>query len=669
MQLTHKMTMKALVVDNNPVVLRAISSILEKEGCKVESAPNGLEALNVLKSYTPDVVFTDLVMPHVDGEQLCKIIRNNNVLRKSFLVIISGVEADEISTVIDQEYYDLWIAKGTITEMRKHIRGALRSIGKEPASIGDFDGVGNGDLKDRLPATLTQELLTEKRHLDCILENLVEGIVEVNTSGVVVSINSAAKRILHVGEEDILGTNLIQYGWGEKQAFITSWVQESLPDPSGEVLEIHEDSPIVSGEYILTASFIPVRHERVSFGLCIFRDITRQHLAEEHERQLDNAIKLVTKMEAMSCMAGGIAHDFNNMLTVICGNLDILSHVGTQSIPEEQINLIEHARNAAYMAVDLTRKISHSSPFGIVTRQQYSLESIVEDSVDRFVKDTLTQVTFDNTASGAIVSVNPDQISAAIVNILQNAVEAGGCEKVQVVVSEENFPGPVIFSGQYVPAGTYACISVKDFGCGIEPVNLLKVFDPYFSTKVRGASKGIGLGLAVVYSTIRNHGGYVIVESEVGVETRVSCYLPCYGHKEHDEGSMFSGDRKKCSILLIDNDMQSLEVGRIMLEYIGYEVILANSLQDGCTTLKTRQLEGQSPVGVVMVDASQEPAGENSTVISLRREQKNAMKIIVVSGSLLDPLMNDCQAFGYAAALPKPFTLDSLKHVLMTAGV
>lgn len=421
------MATKALVVDNNPVVLRAISAILEQEGCDVKSAPNGLEALNLLKSYTPDVVFTDLVMPHVDGEQLCKIIRNNKKLCGIFLVVVSGIALDDFTTILEEKYYDLCITKGNLKEMRLHIREALRNMGGLEVTGGRIlTSADSSTTDEQLPSTLTEELLTEKRHLNCILENLAEGIAELNTGGVVVSINNAAKRILEVKEGQIIGTHLSEYPWGDKQKIVEEWLEKSLPDPDGDTLEVHEDFPIKVGGNVVTASFIPVRHENASFGLCIFRDITRQYRAEEHERELDNAIKLVTKMEAMSCMAGGIAHDFNNMLTVICGNLDILTHVGSANISEDHTQLIQHARSAAYMAVDLTRKISHSSPFGIVTRQKHVFEQIVKDTVARFVIENRESISLDCPVDGSIVSVNPDQIAAALSNILTNAIEAGG---------------------------------------------------------------------------------------------------------------------------------------------------------------------------------------------------------------------------------------------------
>lgn len=660
------MKTKALVVDNNPVLLRAVSSILEKEGCEVERAVNGLEALDLLKTYTPDIVFTDLVMPFISGEQLCKIIRENPDLKDVFLVVVSGIVLEDIENLLADQYFDFCIAKGNLSELRGHIREALnRKLERKGSEARDPENVLPKIPVGLLPSTIATELLSEKRHLSRVLENLDEGIVELNMSGIVVSLNRAAQEILGLREESIIGCGFADYPWGESQEKVREWLTVQLPDPAGEQLEIQEDFPVLLNDRVITASFIPVRHEGGVFGLCILRDITRQYRAEEHERELNNAIKLVTKMEAMSYMAGGIAHDFNNLLTVICGNLDMLNHGAAPGMTADQVHLLQHARSAAFMAVDLTRKISNSSPFGIVSRQQYVLEDLVEETVHHFNTLHSAEVFNEYIGERSRVNVNPEQIATALTNILQNAVEAGDQVSIKVTTRAAELVTPYIHSGQYLPAGSYACIAVRDNGQGIARENLLKIFDPYFSTKARGTSKGMGLGLTVVYATMRNHGGYVVVESTPGAGTIVSCYLPRYGQAAGDteRDRIERGSRSR--VLLIENDSQMQDVCRIMLEYLGNEVTIADGLQDALARLKEREATGVEQIQVVMIDPSQELSPDHARICSSMTEIAREVKIIVTGGSVRNPVMKDYRRFGYAGALPKPFTLDSLKHVLM----
>jgi len=658
------MAVKALVVDNNPVLVRAISALLEQEGCdEVRTAPNGLEALNLLKIYTPDIVFTDLVMPLIGGEQLCKIIRSNPALQRIFLVVISGIVLEDFENIFAEKYYDLCIAKGSLKELRAHVKDALARLAERQTKNDGQPQKSITRIPDGLKvSSVAVELLSEKRHLQRILENLEEGIVELDSSGVVISLNTAALRILGVQEERLIGSGFYELDWGDHQIEIRKWLSSHLPGAVQQPMDIREDRPIRISDRAVTASFVPVREHGAFFGLCILRDITRQYLAEKNERELNEAIKLVTKMEAMTCMAGGIAHDFNNLLTVICGNLDMLAHVNGMGMKDNRKKLLDHARSAAYMAVDLTRKISNSSPFGIVSRQKVVLDEIIKKTVRIFECERGAGVELDLDTNRSIVNINPDQISVALTNILQNGLEADGPKPLKVVLKNVDYAAPVILSGQYVPAGRYVCIEVHDSGCGIAAENMLKIFDPYFSSKVRGSSKGMGLGLTVVYATLRNHGGYVVVDSELQKGTRVSCYLPRYDEEKY--GPKGESEHRNVRVMLIEKDQQMQEVGRIMLSHLGYKVTTADNLQEGVAKLVETEDPENGMVSIVIIDPSQQRNDDHYTICGQLKGLCPDLKIIITGSGVLDVAMSDFASYGYSHALPKPYSMDSLRHIL-----
>ncbi len=661
------MKIKALVVDNNPVLLRVVSAILVQEGCEVVSAENGLDALNVLKKYTPDIVFTDLIMPLVDGEQLCRIIRSNKELHNVFLVVVSGIILEDFDNIIAEQYYDLCIAKGNLKELRVHVQDALQRLTQHlHADIRRSLSTPAKIQSGLQPSTVAIELLVEKRHLSRILGNLEEGILELSHGGSVVSLNYSAQRLLEKREEDIIGCSLADYSWGEHQEKIQEWINVQLQHTTPVQLEIQEDTPVRIGDKILTVSFIPVRDGGAVFGLCILRDITRQYLAEEHQRQLDSAIKLITKMDAMSCMAGGIAHDFNNLLTVICGNLDIATHAQCDSNGIDSVKLLEHARTAAYMAVDLTRKISNSSPFGIISREKQLLQKVVGDAVANFEKNFAVSCTVVFNDQNSLVNIDSEQIISALYNILENAWEADTEGIIEITTKTVEYSNPSIISGQYVPAGEYACVTVTDHGPGIDCTQLLNIFDPYFSTKVRGSLKGMGLGLTVVYATLRNHGGYVVVESSSETGTVVSCYLPGYGRKETGYVQRNLIDRDNFLIVLVESDVQLQEVGKVMLEYLGHKVIAVGTLAETIAAITAQRKRQKARVEIVLIDPAEKLPVDHEKICTALKSLDSELKIIVTGDSILDPVMKDCTAYGYTDAISKPFTMDNLRHVLMT---
>ena len=411
---------KALVVENNPVLLKAVSAILEQEGLEVQTANNGLQALEILENLTPDLVFTDLVMPLVGGEQLCRIIRSTPKIAHVFLVILSAIILEEKEQILQEIDCDLCIAKGSLKEMRAHIRQALNTFESRSKNQGEGK---TGQPEKHIPIGLkpspvTLELLSEKRHISEIVNNLNEGILELSHLGKIVSVNKAALSIFGSSREGMIGSSFIGLPWGDHRGDIASWLELQLVAGGMERLEIEENAPLRMNDRILNATFIPIQEDATIFAVCIFRDITRQHLAEEHKRQLDEAVRLMKQMDAMSCMAGGFAHDFNNLLTVICGNLDILIHAEDHSKVVDGPRVLDHAQRAAIVAVDLVKKISCFSTFGIISREDVPIGEVVRQTADEYFRKNGGSFDLVLTGGESYVHIDPSQIRTALANVL-----------------------------------------------------------------------------------------------------------------------------------------------------------------------------------------------------------------------------------------------------------
>lgn len=657
------MTIKTLVVDNNPVLLRAVSVFLEREGCVVRNATNGLEALNVIKEERPDIIFTDLVMPLVGGEQLCKIVRNTPELKTIYIVVVSGIVLEDLENILSVEYYDFCIAKGSLKDLREHIHEALERFHSNRR--GEFESADFETTK--IPEGLQKsniavELLSERRHLKQILDSLHEGIIELDKDGTVVSANYAALSILDVREENIVGKSYRTFPWPEYADDIRHWVKSRVVDKKEEDLIVGEENPIRFKDKVLTLTFIPVRKGKTVFSVCILRDITRQYMAEKHERELNNAMELLRKMESLSSMAGGVAHDFNNLLTVICGNLDLVMHKKDEALPKGQRDLIEFAHTAAYKAVDLARKISHSSPFGIVSHFAMDLEELVTNAVESFNNENGSDIHLKMSGEKIAVNVDNRQMQTAIANVLQNSLEASGPQLVNVDISIRKFEKAVVISGQYIPDGRYACVTVADRGKGIVEEDLMKVFDPYYSTKQRGALKGMGLGLTVVYSTMRNHNGYVLVESEPGTGTRVRLLLPVGGVGQVAiEAENKNGSDKR--ILLVEQDVQARQICKTILEFIGCTVITEENPD---RVLEMIAHSGADDVPICLMFISEHYCDSTKSAEFIKGVQTVApdVDLVVTCLSPNDQKMNYYREHGVGKILALPYTFDGIKKVL-----
>ena len=675
----------ALVVDNNPVLLKLISTLLQRENCVVKTAENGLHAIEILEEFHPDIVFTDLIMPQVSGEQLCKILRRTKKYRDVYIVVLSATVLEDSERIFSETDCDLCIAKGNLNEIRNHLQDALkeyRSKNRKNSKNNEKIERGARIPKGLKPSEVTTELLLEKRHLDKILDNLVEGIIELNGEGKVVSANRAALEIVDLGEEKIIGVVLSEIcSWGSFQADIDEWIQKNLVARRLESLEIIEKNPLELNDRILTASFVTIsdkpawpdnkaRQQKINenvFGLCILRDITRQFQAEKERRELDNAVRLITKMDAMSLMAGGVAHDFNNLLTVICGNLDIVVARGETLDFSEREKLIQYAQKAALVAVDLTRQISCFSNFGIVSREKVLIRTLIENTLQEFAKHTPINYEFEVKHDHCFVYVDPEEIAGAIGKILQNALEATDGSAIRIVVDHEIADQRRLIQGQYVPAGRYARIDIKDCGRGIDKENLFRVFDPYYSTKERSSLKGMGMGLTIVYATLRNHGGYVVVHSAPSEGTMVSLYIPELLQSTDRLDLPVEKILNGLQLLMVEPDMQMAQIGKIMLEHLGVTVKTAGTRREALEYVREEKKRGYAGHHVVLLDLSVEQGGAAENTCRLLLEVEPNLKIIATSGTILDPVMEDCRKHGFMGALPKPYNMDSLKHAIISA--
>jgi CheY-like chemotaxis protein len=246
-------------------------------------------------------------------------------------------------------------------------------------------------------------------------------------------------------------------------------------------------------------------------------------------------------------------------------------------------------------------------------------------------------------------------------------MEAGSGNSIVVSYEKLVLTEPRVGASQYVPAGNYAKIAVTDTGKGIAAANLIAVFDPYFSTKARGNEKGRGLGLAVVYSTLRNQGGYVTIDSALERGTTVTFYLPV---ADHDASAFRSPSRHaplNRTVAVIDEDEQSRQVTTVLLEYLGFGVIAD---EEGCNVadLLEQGRKRQQHVVAALVNVSGEHPEGGIGICERIHEVLPDIQVIATCSSPTAPVMTNARSFGFYNALPKPYTIDDLRNMLSLAG-
>ncbi|MBW1868647.1 MAG: hypothetical protein JRI73_04980, partial [Deltaproteobacteria bacterium] len=291
--------------------------------------------------------------------------------------------------------------------------------------------------------------------------------------------------------------------------------EKMLQTRSREVVEIH----LPEADQWLKVTVDPVLNGDgdVVSAVHIVSDITQVKKVEEE-------LLKSKKLESLGVLAGGIAHDFNNLLMVILGNIDLAK---TYAQPGSEIlELLSHAKEGSLQAKDLAQRFLIFSEGGDPFKETGSLVKLIEASPILVPAGFNVKTKLSIPDDLWLVEFDEDHMRQVFSNLLINANEAspkGGVIRIKaenVSQDEDNGDDTGLKRGRYVK------ISIEDEGTGIPKKYMEKIFDPYFSTKEMGGKRGMGLGLSVCHSIIKKHGGHIEVESEEGVGTVFSFYLP-----------------------------------------------------------------------------------------------------------------------------------------------
>ena len=261
---------KILVVDNDLLILEFVKDLLEGNGHEVRLAEDGLKALDILQSYSPDLIFVDLVMPNIDGHQLCHAIRKMEHQKNAIIAVMSALVSEQRGNIADLEA-DILIAKGPFPELSLNILSVVKNPEENHLKCLGGDALGAEDI---WPRKITQELLSAKQHFEIILERMKEGILEIETDGRIISVNASVRYLTGLSESDLLGTRFATLFAEEHQARITELLKQN--SKTKEIFEIDEESPASFCGRLVVLNLIPLQDHAV----IIINDITERKRKE-----------------------------------------------------------------------------------------------------------------------------------------------------------------------------------------------------------------------------------------------------------------------------------------------------------------------------------------------------------------------------------------------------
>jgi two-component system, cell cycle sensor histidine kinase and response regulator CckA len=482
-----------------------------------------------------------------------------------------------------------------------------------------------------------------------LLHSSADAIVIYDLEGTVKYISPVFTQIFGWTLEELKGKQIPFLPEFEKEstmAIIKDLVEKGTPCHGFETKRYTKDGRLL--EVSISASRYDDHQGKPAGTLVILRDISEK-------KKFEAKLQYMERMEAIGTLAGGIAHDFNNLMMGMQGNISLILYDADSSHPYyERLITIEKLIQSGS---ELTRRLLGYARKGKYEVKAINLNQIVKYNSETFGR-TRKNITIHREFAEDLLAIKADesQIGQVLINLYINAADAmpdGG----ELILKTMNVTHKKMKNKRYDPKpGRYVLLQVTDNGTGMDEKTMERIFEPFFTTKEMGG--GSGLGLASVYGIIKGHGGYIEVDSEKGLGTTFSIYLPASDQSVQKPSEPYEqvikGDK---TVLLVDDEEIVIDVAVELLKKLGYNVIKAESGKEAI------QLFGEwcDKIDMVILDMIMPDIG-GGEVYDRIKEIDPQVKVLLSSGYSIDGQATDILERGCNSFIQKPFNMAVLSN-------
>jgi PAS domain S-box-containing protein len=482
------------------------------------------------------------------------------------------------------------------------------------------------------------------------------GIAIAEAGGRFLDVNQAFLSMLGYSREEALRLTFMDVTYPDDRAE-THRLSQKVRDAETDGYQVEKRYLARDGHAVWAIARITVQRDEngaIQYWLGIMEDITARRQAEAERRRLAAQLQQAQKMEAIGTLAGGIAHDFNNLLMGIQGNISLLM---LDKPPDHRdVAYLKNVEKSVMRASELTRQILGFARGGKYDVRATDLNGLVEKTAEMFGR-TRKEITIRRSLQPDLWSVEVDQtqLQQVLLNLLVNAWQAmpGGGE---LILDTANVDVDAHFPDRPPDAapGAYVRVQVTDTGVGMDPATQARIFEPFFTTREKG--HGTGLGLSSAFGIVKNHKGFITVRSRKGRGSTFGVFLPAAAGSEIRKPNPARPDPAGVRvILLVEDEEMVADIGRQMLERLGYRTLVARTGDEALALYAQRHEE----IDLVILDMIMPGLGGDAVFDRIRAINPEAL-VLLSSGYSLNEQAQAILKRGCRGFIQKPFSLEEL---------
>jgi len=594
-------------------------------------------------------------MEELIGRHYLELIRSDKrdearkFFGRQFVKLIENLYSE--FPVITKDGHEVWLAQNT-------------QLIVEDGQVTGFQSVSR-DITDRRRAEAEQSLLAEtlresEAKFRSLVEYSLEGIMILDLQGTILFVNNIVAQALEAEDRTALvGRNMMEF-----------IAPESVEDVIRDFIDVVQGNGGYLAQYFTISNSGKklcvecigklITYEGAPADLISIRDVTSRKQAEEERRMLEERLNRAEKMEALGTLAGGVAHDLNNVLGIVVGFSELLLHEPglSDSVRSHVSSIMTGSERAAAIVQDLLTLARR----GVAGKTVLNLNELINDTqntpefVKLYSRHPLVKINI-NLDNGLLnVSGSYIHLVKTIFNLISNAYEAMPDGGSMTVRTANRYLDKPIQGYEEVREGDYVVLSVSDTGEGIPAANLKRIFEPFYTKKVMGRS-GTGLGLSVVWGTVKDHDGYIDVESVEGKGSTFTIHFPASREDVAAEAAAvpvaeYMGEGE--SILVVDDVEEQRLLATRMLTKLNYHVESVASGEDAVAYLADRGVD------LMVLDMIMDPGMDGLDTYRSVLQVRPGQKAIIVSGFSETDRVRTAQAAGAGAYVKKPYLMETI---------